>query len=370
MNAHIINCNKKQFAHYLNNGYIGVDLVIKGTSEIELSSACKTTYSMYADMKTIFPGDMIFIHAGEYIYGVFKAESVFKEDPNVDPNFLSYNIHYKQKPNQPNSGWHRFINQPLNSLPLPPSDYRQMSISHYIDKNGNNLCFKKGFNAKEIFDLRRKGKIWSIPERWKYPDSARTIRPLMPNEAIELFKLLERENSHAFQTRELTPKDLTNFKDIQLILDPNIVEDEKIIEAWLCENLGTPALQQIFGKITSFGNNVQIGYLQGIDIFGYTEGSLGICKYKVIEIKMDTVNKKNYKKIIKQILEYMDWVCKYLANGEPQFVEGYIIAKSFEQVCLDFVKNYNRMNTGRQLALVNFNYCPPTYNTLQISRVI
>lgn len=371
MNAHIINinCNKKQFEHqYLQQGYIGVGLVLNGTSSQQLLNACRTTYSMYADMKTVFPGDMIFLHVEEYIYGVFKAESFFKEDPTVDPHFLSDNIYYN--PNQPHGGWKELETQSLNNLPLPPPDYRQLSISHFVDEKGNNLCFKEGFFANEVFDLRRKGKIWSIPERWRYPDSARTIRPIMPAEALELIKLLERENSHTLERRTLKPKDLTNFRDIRLILNPSIVEDEKIIEAWLCENLRTPKLQQIFGNITSFGNNVQIGYLQGIDIFGYTQGSSGICKYKVIEIKMDEVNANNYTDVVKQILDYMDWVCRHLAKGDSRFVEGYIVAKSFDQSCIDFVKNHNKVNIGKQIFLVNFNYCPSAYNTLQIERVV
>lgn len=367
MNIHIINCDENQFLNqYRSNGYIGVGIVINSTSPRALSNACKTTYSMYADMKTVFPGDMVFVHAGEFIYGVFKAESLFKEDPNVNHDFLSPNIHYNTKTNQPNSGWRNLANQPLSGLNLP-NDYRQLSISHFVDDaTGNNLCFENGFLANEVFDLKRKGKVWSIPERWKYPDAARTVRPIMPTEARELIKLLERENSN--NRLKIVPKDLASFADIKLILDPHIVEDEKIVEAWLCENLRTPRLQNVFGNITSFGNNVQMGYLQEIDIFGYVEGSSGSCKYKVIEIKKDPLNFnddiQNHKGYLKRTLEYMQWVIEYLADGDPKLVEGYIVARGFDESCKNFVGQHNTLNIGRQLSLIQFDYVRPEYITL------
>ena len=363
MNAHIINCDESLFLdRYRQNGYIGVGLVIRKTSAQALSNACRTTYSMYADMKTVFPGDLIFVHAGEYIYGVFEAKSLFKEEPNVPSIFLSPNIHYNPRPDNPNSGWQTLVNRPL---PVVNNDYRQLSISHFVDSGGQNLCFEKGFLAKEVFDLKRKGKIWSIPERWKYPDSARTVRPLMPTEAKELIRLLERENGDTNNRLTITPKNVSNFSDIQLILNPRIVENEKVIEAWLCENLQTPTLHQIFGNITSFGNNVQIGYLQGIDIFGYTEGTTGICKYKVIEVKKGA---RNFPADIQQTLQYMDWVTEYLANGNSKFIDGYIVARSFDQRFIDFVRNHNTVSSGRQLSLIEFDYDPPAYNTLKFKQ--
>lgn len=368
MNIHIINCDENQFLNqYRSNGYIGVGIVINNTSPQALSNACKTTYSMYADMKTVFPEDMVFVHAGEFIYGVFRAESFFKEDPNVSPVFLSQNIHYNPKPNQPNSGWRNLANQPLSGLNLP-NDYRQLSISHFVDgATGNNLCFENGFLANEVFDLKRKGKVWSIPERWKYPDAARTVRPIMHTEARELIKLLERENN-SNKRLSIKHKNLASFANINLILDPNIVEDEKIVEAWLCESLRTPQLQKVFGNITSFGNNVQVGYLQGIDIFGYVEGSSGICKYKVVEIKKDPLNFNDG--YLKRTLEYMEWIIRYLADNDPKLVEGYIVARDFDEPSKNFVRQHNTLNIGRNLSLIQFDYVPPRYNTLSIAKII
>mgnify|MGYP000048469950 CR=1 FL=1 len=366
MNAHIINCEESQFSNYITNGYIGVGIVIKGTSPRSLLEACRITYSMYADMKTIFPGDMIFVHAGGYIYGVFKAESTFKELRDVNPQFLSANIHYEPEPNNPNSGWKKMVGERLENIQIPPADYRRLSISHYIE-NGKNLCFKRGFLANEVFKLKRKGKIWSIPERWRYPDESRTIRPIMLTEARELIKLLEMENEGQ-NNLTISPAQLNDddFAAIDLILNPEIVKDEKIIEAWLCENLGS--LKEIFGNFTCYGNNVQIGYLQGVDIFGYVETLSGIIKYKIIEIKTEDLTFEGGRDVIKQILGYMDWVIEFLGNGAPEIVEGYIVAKSFDQRFQDFVRSYNHVNIGRQLSLVKFDYHPQD-NTLTLNRL-
>jgi hypothetical protein len=364
MNAHIINCDDHDLFinQYRANGYIGVGIKTNESTSGSLKSACRTSYSMYADMKTIYPGDMIFIHAGDVIYGVFEAKSYFKEDPNTDSLFLSRNIHFDHIPNNPDTGWQTLVNQQIPAH----NYYRQLSISHFVDNKGRNLCFKKGFSANDVFDLRRQGEIWSIPERWKYPDFPRTVRPLMITEAQEFIKLLERENTFPDSTLTITPKDLSSFLDINLILDPTIVQNEKIIEAYLCGNLLTPALQEIFGKITTFGNNVQIGYLQGIDILGCTEGIHGISKYKVIEVK---VNACLFPKDIQQIFKYIDWVIEHQTSGNPKYVEGFIVANSFDDECKNFVRNLNRVNKGKQLSLVTFDYNRPSCRSLMLTKV-
>ena len=96
MNAHIINIPDENY--FLNtclaNGFLGVNIAGSFDTPQGKSKTCKTSYSMYADMKTIRLGDIIFVHAGNKIYGAFKAESEFKEDNTVNLQFLSSNIHY------------------------------------------------------------------------------------------------------------------------------------------------------------------------------------------------------------------------------------------------------------------------------------
>lgn len=373
MNTHIINCNEDLFlSQYIQEGYIGVGLVLNSMSAQGLSKACRNAYSMFADMKTVFPGDQIFVHAGENIYGIYKAESVFKEIPTVPAHYLSGQTYYKTNPNIPGSGWRSLVDTAFPST--VPHDFRQLSISNYVDNNGVNLCFEKGFNANEVFELRRKRKIWSIPERWKYPDSARTIRPIMPAEGTELLNLLERENIENSKRLFIVPKSLSGLSNISLPLNPNIVENEKLLEAWLCENMKHPALNQIFGNITSYGNNFQMGYLQGIDILGYCKGVSGINKFKVIELKLESFDLRNNRDFalncIKQVLLYVDWITEHLASGDHRSVDGFIVARGFDQSFIDFVQSHNTINRGRQIRLVRFKYIPPSYNDLCLGLVL
>lgn len=313
---------------------------------------------MYADMKTIRVGDIIFVHAGQKIYGAFKAETEFCEDPTTPQRFLSRNIHYYPNPNYPDSGWKHNITKVPNI-----GYYRRMAITHFTDKQGRNLCFEDGIDSNEVFELKLKKKIWSIPERWKYTDAARTVRPLMENEAFELIKLLDRDNADTFNRLSITPANLGSYQPIEFILDPNVVTNEKIVEGWALENIGRDQnLDNALGPFTSFGNNMPAGYLKFMDIFGYQELSMGIKKYKVVEVK---VNDCIFPNDINQLLGYIDWVVENIAEGDYKVVEGAIIAKDFNRDCVAFVNNFNAI--GRKIRLIKFDYVPP-YNHLNITR--
>lgn len=363
MNAHIINCDETEFFNtFLPGGYLGVGIVINGTGPQQLSNACRTSYSMYADMKTIREGDIVFVHAGQRIYGAFKAITEFMEDPTTPQQFLSKNIHYYPNRSNPDSGWQ-------NNITTIPNIgyYRRMAIAPFTEQQ-RNLCFEDGIDSNEVFELRFKRKIWSIPERWKYTDAARTVRPLMGNEALELLKILERTNADNPNRRSVTPANLSGYIPIQFILNPNVVIDEKIIEGWVLENIGRHQnLDNSLGPFTSFGNNMPAGYLKFMDIFGYQELTTGIKKYKVVELKKDDCVFPND---INQLLGYVDLVVENIAEGDYKLVEGAIIASDFNNDCVIFVNNFNAIGRGRKIRLIKFDYAPRTYNHLNITRVV
>lgn len=355
MNAHIINCDETEFFDsFFPKGYLGVSIWIKKTTPQALSITCRTSYSMCADMKTIHVGDIIFVHAGQKIYGAFKAVTEFVESPKTPQHFLSKNVHYQRWRNnrsiRPNTGGY----------------YRRIAITHFVDEQGINLCFKKGINSMEVFELKLKKKIWSIPERWKYADKARTVRPLMENEALELIKVIDRENADEPNRLCVKPAKLTKHRPIKFILDPNVVTNEKIIEGWILENIGRyPDLDKALGPFTSFGSNMPAGYLKFMDIFGYQQLSLGARKYKVIEVKKDDCSFPND---VNQVIGYTDWVIENIAEGNYKTVESIIIAKNFSDDCINFANNFNAM--ARKIRLVKFDYDPPAYNKLIITKVV
>jgi len=362
VNAHIINCDETEFLNtFRPKGYLGVGIVVNGVTPQKLSNACRISYSMYSDMKTIRVGDIIFVHAGERIYGVFKAVTEFCERPKTPRLFLSKNIHYKAHPDKPGTGWKE------NVVARPSIGfYRRMAIAHFIDQEGENLCFENGFKATEVFELKQKKKIWSIPERWKYTDAKRTVRPLMENEAIELIKLLDRENADTTNRLHIKPARLSKYRRIQFILDPRIVENEKIVEGWILQNIGRHKdLDNALGPLTSFGNNIPASYLKFMDIFGYQSLKSGLKKYKVIEVKKDNCI---FPDDINQLLGYTDWVVENIAEGDHKLVESIVMAKDFTQDCKAFAENFNSI--ARKMRLVKFEYVHPIYNHLNIIRMV
>ena len=363
MNAHIINCDETEFFDsFRPSGYLGVKVGVGGTTPQALSKSCRTIYSMQADMKTIRVGDIIFVHAGQKIYGAFKAATEFHETPDTPPYFLSRNIHYYPKPNNPNSGWKN--NDSIR--PNATGYYRHIAITHFVDDQGNNLCFENGIQSTEVFEIKRRKKIWSIPERWKYTDAARTVRPLMANEAFELLKIIHRANADNPDRLIVEPADFENYLPIQFILDDRIVTNEKIIEGWVLENIGRNSdLDDAFGPFSSFGNNMPAGYLKFMDIFGYQQLSTGMKIYKVVEIKKDECS---FPDDINQLIGYTNWVTQNIASGDYKSVEAAIIAKSFDEDCTNFVANFN--TTGNNIRLIRFDYIPPNYDTLNIRRVV
>lgn len=363
MNAVIINISNEDY--FLNtcipNGFLGVNIAGSFDTPQGLSNVCKTSYSMYADMKNIRVGDIIFVHSGSKIYGPFKAESEFVEDSSVPALFQSKNIHYYPDPNVAGSGWQ-------SNILGPPaiSDYRRISISHFTDNNGANLSFTKGVDANELFNLKYQHKIFSIAEKWKYPDSSRTIRPIFEFEYKEILKLLEIENIENNNRFTISPLNLSSYLPIEFILNNNIIEEEKIVEGWILSQIGRNTnVDNIFGEFTSFGNNVPIGYMKFMDIIGYKEISSNIRKYKVLEIKKNDCIFPDH---IKQLIKYTEEVSKVLCNNNDKLVDGYLIAKSFTNETVEFITNFNK--TARTIRLVEFNYNLPTYNSLVLNIII
>jgi|GEM_PF-2207900 len=368
MNAHIINVSDENLflQTYLPNGYLGVGLVLSSFTPQALSNACKTSYSMYADMKTIREGDLIFVHAGQRIYGAYKAESEFMEDPATNGLFHSLNLHYHPQPNNPQSGWQN-NNLALQQNAGNVADYRQLSISHFTEA-GTNLCFPWGIDSREVFDIRQKRRIYFVPEKWEYPDSRRTIRPLLTFEAWEIVKLLERQNSDELTRTTIAPKNLNGFLGIDFILNPNIVEDEKIIEGYICGNFGrNQNVDSSFGVFGSFGNNMPVpgGYTKMMDIFGLQEFSHNSKKFKIVEVKKGACVFPDH---ISQLIGYMDLITENIARGELKNVEGILVAKEFDADVTSFVSIFNQL--GRMIKLIQFDYVPPQFRSLNFTRVI
>lgn len=371
MNAHIINCSAEVFDSFMRSGYIGVSPKTPKSAEPQAKSqAIKTNYSMIADLKSVKKGDLLFVHCtdGETnpysgkIFGVFEFTTCFLEDPSANRIYKSKNIYYE-------NGWQRINN-------FPNSGYVwQAGIKSYDD-----LCFKRGFNSTEIFELKYSGKIWSVPERWKYTDSSRTTRPFTPQEASEIIKLLKRDNV-GLPKRMVNSKNLNRFNPIQLYLHPDTdgyIKDEKILEAWILENLTNNGnnlryhrnVVDNFGKLSFFGNNMPASYLLFMDIFSYITIQSEISRFRIIELKSSALDENSWsakKNELMQLLSYLDWSVTKLANGDSQKVDGVLVAYDFDTTYIDYVRKHNKIEKGRSLSLLKYRI---QRNSITFQRVI
>lgn len=166
--------------------------------------------------------------------------------------------------------------------------------------------------------------------------------------------------------RSVYPSDLSNCASIKFILDPRIVEDEKIIEGWFLERLGRDEeVDNALGDYDCFGNNLPVGYLKFADVIGYQNLYMDLKKYKVIEVKKEPII---FPDNITQLINYMDWLAENIAKGY-QMVEGALITRGFDGNTISFVRNFIQ-STGRVIRLAEFNYLPPNYERLNVSRVV
>lgn len=207
-----------------------------------------------------------------------------------------------------------------------------------------------------------------MPEKWEYPDSRRIVRLLLVFEAWEIIKLIERQNSDETTRMTVIPKNLTRFLPIDLILNPNIVQDEKMIEGYICGKLGrNPNVGTSFGVFNSFGNNMPApgGYTKMMDIFGYQTFSHNSKEFKVVEVKKGPCVFPDH---IKQLTEYMDLITENIAGGELKNVEGILAAKEFSADAISFITNFTPL--GRTIKLIEFDYVSPQFSSLIFNRIV
>ncbi len=351
MRAHIINCNPDVFEDFVTNGYIGVGIVTPNdNSRRSKMGALQTSYSMIADMKSIRKGDLIFIHSSRKIYGVFEAETEFLENPDIPTHYKSDNLKIEK--------WESVSSFPENTF------CRQIAIKPY-----KTLCFMDGFDSTDVFKLKGEGKIWTVPARWRYTDANRAVRPLTIPEANQLIEILLRENSDTENMRDFSPKDLSIFNKINLVLEPiegfEELRGEKILEAWILDNATKTSdnaneynnIINTIGKMTYYGNNIPAFYLNFIDIFSYFQQEDKVSKYRVIELKKGFLSNANYesdKNELRQLIDYLDWVVKTKAGGDTKKVEGILIACRFSTKYKDYVKERSKIESGNRIKLIEY----------------
>ena len=347
---HIVSVdNKEMFEQFSNEGYVGVRFPLKYYKKIkegplkgrDIYYLLSTIYDIFADLKRVKVADKIFVHVkGEQkIFGVFRAASTFLESPIIPKVFRSYNL-LKE----------RLVEKKLP--PLSESDFLwQVSI-----KSDEKLYFDEGFDANEIFKLKDLCQgIWTIPERWKYEDKQKTVRPLLPEEGDKLIELLWKYNPPGPSKSHVASKNLKQFKTIGLPLVPTngYVRDEKLMEAWVMANALKPEdsdayqnIKGVFGDFSFIANTIRSFYIKFMDIFGYYENT-NPKVYKIIETKTKEASKEH----VDQLFKYMKWIAEFLCENDLNRVKSFLVAREFPRE----VSQYSKKSNYENLKLVQYS---------------
>jgi len=118
-------------------------------------------------------------------------------------------------------------------------------------------------------------------------------------------------------------------------INGNKLIHEMAVEAATLEKLSLIE-EDIFGKWDFITHQISaspfkpVDYMDKIDIFAYRYTELSDCrvisKYMVVELKKDSADCDT----IKQITNYVDWICKNYTYGDYSLIEAYILANEFD----------------------------------------
>lgn len=318
------------------------------TNNHNRSPRWKSTVDMVADLCRVREGDIIFVQViDDNIYGAFKAISSFKEDPDIPDYFRSSSLSY-----YPEGGWAH-----VDGGSFPESDYFWCCAI----ENHPEFYFDKGISHRDLFDLKFRGELWTIPERFKYNDKAKTVKPLDIAELPPIINLFQRENKGETSNRVIDPCDLDGWDSVSASLSTfnDLLENEKQLEGSIIELLrdSDPSAVQIFGELDFVANAIPSFYLDFMDIYGYQQTNGSIFRHVVIELKKDGFGGEIGSPgcPVSQVLRYRDWIVQNRAKGDIRAVDSFVVAYSFDQEYLDSTEILNRTFGYNVVRLVEYN---------------
>jgi hypothetical protein len=195
-------------------------------------------------------------------------------------------------------------------------------------------------SLNDALDLHDKGSLWTFDLN---PVQQKNQYKITTDEARELLRLLLRNNpipQHCVSIPQ--PYMPPTRGTIELKLDQQKagqVRYEGWLNAWFIRSLAKGALKDILGDYREFLNLVPTTFNKVMDIFlthVTTVDSIDILhKYTCIELKTDRAAEKD----LTQVLRYEDWLARKLAAGDHQMVQSVLVAGSFTDGVIDYVRN-------------------------------
>lgn len=329
------------------------------TNNNNRSPRWKSTVDMVADLCRVKEGDIIFVQViGDNIYGAFRATTGFMENPDIPACYRSSTLSY-----YPDGGWYH-----SDGNNFPDGDYYWSCAV----ENHPEFYFETGISHRDLFDLKFRGELWTIPERFKYNDKAKTVKPLDIAELPPILKLFQRDNRGMASNELIESCDLGGWNLVSPSLSTwnDVLENEKQLEGAIIKLLRdcNPDAERIFGELSFVANAIPSFYLDFMDIYGYQRTNGNIFRHVVIELKKDGFEGQiGFSGCpVNQVLRYRDWIVKNRAKGDVRAVDSFVVAKSYDQAYIDSTELLNNAFGYKVVRLVEYEIQD---NTLTLEEV-
>jgi hypothetical protein len=321
-----------------------------GSSRRKINARVRIIWDVIADLKRVQPNDICFLHTEGLIFGPYIFRSVFYESRNLPPILSSSNLNMEY-------WWNN------------PDEFENVSIEEYgyvasIDKPEG--CNSVGADLMGLFLRQSLGVFNGIPPRFMYGDTKKIVKPLLYH---EIPQMLEMVNFNGNWTVSPGPTYLVdNLNPISLDLNDygGHLFCEKILEAWLMENMSPTGRQyrelvDLIGNFEYYGNSIYTYYTNFLDAIAYNlpeSNTIRRCQrcnnilrdfataIRVIELKRDRL--ADGLRTLEQVSGYMEWAIRVL-NPRSR-TTGYVIASDFDREYRNFV----RSNTRNDIRLLKY----------------
>jgi len=308
------------------------------------------------DYLTMRPGDLVFFFIKRKIYGVGRLVRVPESD----------------------SAGAAICNYPQSYMPGCDRTQTELLWDEHDNFDRPWLClfepfpyfFKDGLDMDEVLDADVRGVVQALRvfERVSFVQ-------MRDDEANLLYDLFVRrcgepsaehfEDGHASSHEDIRQRLATASHDYainarQLIrgyIQPSgEARSEAALETWLIDEIGRKdsSVGDILGNWAFVTHQVPASphkptqYMDRIDVLGWETRQLAesarptINRFKVVEVKKDSLAGQYGEGTIAQLMKYVDWITAHEAGGDYGMVDAYLIARDFSedtiQYCMEKAK--------------------------------
>lgn len=365
MKGHLVTClSINEMRNFEKKRYVGLGPFYPppDSTQRQVSARLRILWDVIADLKRAQPGDICFLHTEGYIFGPYIFRTGFRESKTLPKILSSSNLSFQ-------NWWDN------------AREFKNINIEEYgyvasIDKPKG--CKNEGSNVMDLFLRQSLGIFNGIPPRFMYGDTKKIVKPLLHHEICQMLDMVSFNGDWEISPGPIYPT--TTLQNISLDLTDygGHLFCEKILEAWLMENMASESSQykevvKFFGNFTYYSNSIYTYYTNFLDVIAYDvleDAMLNYCQQcggvirhfandiRVVELKRDRL--ADGLRTIEQVRGYMKWA-NCILNPKTQ-VSGYIIAAGFDKEYMDYIKN----NKEKDIHLLQYTLKAGTLHLVKV----